>query len=97
MQGKHPVYQPANRFLRIAGPELFQVPVRSAEHPYRERELEVRVRDRHVVVEHPFDRFLWPRPILERDPRKKKSARETQRQPLCAQAADMYSRTRTGR
>ena len=55
--------------------ELFQVFVRATEHPNRELKLEVRVRDRHVVVEHPFDRFLWPRPILEGEPRIKKGAR----------------------
>jgi hypothetical protein len=37
--------------------------VRSAKHPDRERELEVRIRDRDVLVEHTFDRLLRPRAV----------------------------------
>ena len=38
---------------------------RVAKGPDRELELEVRVRDRDVLVEHTLDRFLRPRAILE--------------------------------
>jgi hypothetical protein len=36
-----------------------------AQHPYRERELEIGVGNSACFVEHPFDGFLWPGAILE--------------------------------
>ena len=41
-----------------------KIPVGFAEHPDRERELEVRIRYRTVFIKHPFNRLLWPRSIL---------------------------------
>lgn len=40
--------------------EFLKIPVRAAEHPYREGEFEVGICDRDVLVEHALDRFLWP-------------------------------------
>jgi len=47
--------------------QLFQITIGLAQHPNRERELEVRVRNRDCPVEHPLDRFLRPRTVLQRD------------------------------
>lgn len=44
--------------------ELAEVPVHLPEHPDRERELEVGIRDRAALVEHAFDGFLSPRTVL---------------------------------
>ena len=39
---------------------LLEVLLRAPEHPNRERELEVRVRDRARLIEHALDGFLRP-------------------------------------
>jgi hypothetical protein len=44
--------------------QLLQVRVRFPEHPYRERELEVRVGDGAALIEYALDRLLRPRAIL---------------------------------
>jgi len=45
--------------------ELFQITIGLAQHPNRERELEVWIRDRDCPIEHPLDRFLRPRTVLQ--------------------------------
>jgi hypothetical protein len=47
-------------------PQLLKVFIHLAEHPDRERELEVRVRDRAAFVEHTLDGFLRPRAVLNK-------------------------------
>lgn len=60
----HGVSEPS--LVPILGLQLLQVTVGLAQHPNRERELEVRVRDRNRPIEHPLDRFLRPRTILHK-------------------------------
>ena len=47
--------------------QLLQITIRLAQHPNRERELEVRVRDSDCPIEHPLYRFLRPRTVLQRE------------------------------
>jgi len=49
--------------------QLLQVSITLAQHPNCERELVVWVRERDRPVEHPFDRFLCPRTVLQRGKR----------------------------
>lgn len=49
--------------LRFQGVEIV---VCLAEHPYRERELEIGVRNGAGLVEHTLDGFLRPRSVLRR-------------------------------
>jgi hypothetical protein len=44
--------------------EIRQIIMRLAQHPYREGELEVRVRNSAGLVEHTLDSLLRPRPVL---------------------------------
>ena len=44
--------------------KLLEILVRAAKHPNRKRELEVRVRNRNVLIEHALDSFLGPRAVL---------------------------------
>lgn len=55
---------PINDPISTARLELTQVEVRLSKHPDRERELEVRVRDRTRLVEHTLNRLLRPRAVL---------------------------------
>jgi len=47
--------------------QLLQVAIGLAQHPDRERELEVWIRDRYCPIEHPLYRFLCPRTVLQED------------------------------
>ena len=46
--------------------KFLKVLVSPAKHPDGKGELEVWIGDGDVLVEHAFDRFLSPRPILEK-------------------------------
>ena len=50
----------------LASLQLVQIVMCAAEHPDGEGELEVRVRDRHALVEDALHRLLGPRAVLQR-------------------------------
>ena len=49
------------------GLQLPQVTISLAQHPNRERKLEVWIRNRDRPIEYPLDRFLRPRTVLRRE------------------------------
>lgn len=62
---QHPEAYASLRELRLSLTfQLFQIPMRAAQHPDREREFEVRVCNSDILVEYALDRFLRPRAVL---------------------------------
>ena len=52
-------------FSPLLSPQLLQVTVSLGQHPNRERELDVRIRDRNRLIKRPLDCFLCPRTVLQ--------------------------------